>query len=179
MAFWGDVGSPVRFGNVFEGEAPPLDIPVSVAERRGCDLNPIDPGTEEGRLTLLSFVWPDQAERFRLLSNAIEVARSVPASVDRSDAIAWLESQLAQTRPGVATVVFHSIVRLYFSEEARTRLDEILAQAKERATREAPLAWLSMEPGERETDVELIIWPGGERKRIAEAGFHGRDVKIL
>jgi hypothetical protein len=176
---WGDADSPVRFGNVFVVEAPPLDIPVSVTERRGCDLNPIDPGTEEGRLTLLSFVWPDQAERFRLLSNAIDVARRVPAGVDRSDAIAWLELQLAQPRPGVATVVFHSIVRLYFSEEARNRLDEILAQAKERATPEAPLAWLSMEPGERETDVALTIWPGGERKRIAEAGFHGRHVRIL
>jgi hypothetical protein len=176
---WGDANSPVRFGNVYLGEPPPRDIPVSVTERHGCDLNPIDPGTEQGRLTLLSFVWPDQAERFRLLSNAIEVARRVPADVDRSDAIAWLESQLAQPRPGVATVVFHSIVRLYFSQEARNRLDEILAQAKERATREAPLAWLSMEPGEREADVELIIWPGGERKRIAEAGFHGRNVRIL
>ena len=93
--------------------------------------------------------------------------------------IPWLESQLVQTPPGFATVVFHSIVRLYFSEEARNRLDEILAPAKERATREAPLAWLSMEPGERETDVDLTIWPGGERKRIAEAGFHGRNVRIL
>lgn len=176
---WGDTASPLKFGNVFAGEPLPLDISVSVHERHGCDLNPIDPNTEEGRLTLLSFVWPDQSERFRQLSNAIEVARHVPAQVDRSDAIPWLESQLAQTLPGVATVVFHSIVRLYLSDEARSRLDEILAQAKERASDDAPLAWLSMEPGEKETDINLTIWPDGERKRIAEAGFHGRNVKIL
>jgi hypothetical protein len=176
---WGDTNSPVRFGNVFAGEPLPLDTSVPVRERRGCDLNPIDPNTEEGRLTLLSFVWPDQSERFRQLSKAIEVARHVPAEVDRSDAIPWLESQLTQTRPGVATVVFHSIVRLYFSDEARSRLDEIQTQAKERASHDAPLAWLSMEPGGKEAEVDLIVWPGGERTRIAEAGFHGRNVKIL
>jgi hypothetical protein len=175
----GDANSPLRFGNVFAGEPPPLDTTVSVSERRGCDLNPIDPNTEEGRLTLLSFVWPDQTERFRQLSKAIEIARHVPAEVDRSDAIPWLESQLAQIRPGVATVVFHSIVRLYFSDEARGRLDEILTQAKESASNDAPLAWLTMEPGEKEANVDLTIWPGGERIRIAEAGFHGRNVTIL
>jgi hypothetical protein len=73
---WGPAGAPVVFENSFSGNALPLDVAVDVLERRGCDLNPIDPTTKEGRLRLLSFVWPDQTARFRQLSNAIEVART-------------------------------------------------------------------------------------------------------
>ena len=129
-------------------------------------------------MTLLSFVWPDQTERFRQLANAIEVARSVPAQLDRADALEWLEARLANPGDGVATVVFHSVVLLYFSREQRERVARLLASAGERATKEAPLAWLAMEPGESEADVHLTMWPGGERKRIAQAGYHGRNVAI-
>jgi hypothetical protein len=38
------------------------------AEREGCDLEPVDPTTDEGRLTLLSYVWPDQAARLARFS---------------------------------------------------------------------------------------------------------------
>jgi hypothetical protein len=44
---------------------------------------------------------------------------------------------------------------------------------------DAPLAWLSMEPGADQAEVHLTIWPGGERRLIAQAGFHGRDGKVL
>ena len=36
-----------------------------------------------------------------------------------------------------------------------------------------------MEPGADQADVHLTMWPGDERRRIAQAGFHGRDVKVL
>lgn len=176
---WGDPDSPVRFGNVFAGGAPRVNVNVSVSERRGCDLNPIDPSTEEGRLTLLSFMWPDQAARFRQLSAAIDVAGRVPVELTRSDALPWLESHLAGPRDGVATIVFHSVVRPYLGKESCDRMDEILEDAGARATREAPLAWLAMEPAEKEAAVDLTLWPGGEPQRIAEAGFHGRSVNIL
>ena len=175
---WGPKSSPVVFGSAFNGNAPPLDTVVDVVERRGCDLNPLDPTTDAGRLTLLSFVWPDQDERFRQLSNAIEVARTVPAELERADAFEWLEARLAHPRAGVATVVFHSVVLLYFRNEERERIGQLLARAGERATKQAPLAWLAMEPGESEADVHLTIWPGGERRRIAAAGYHGANVTI-
>ncbi|SFQ34053.1 hypothetical protein SAMN05421810_106196 [Amycolatopsis arida] len=59
---WGDPASPVRITGLFTG-ATPAGAPVTVVERLGCDLNPIDPRTEDGRLTLLSYVWPDQTDR--------------------------------------------------------------------------------------------------------------------
>ncbi len=172
---WGPAGSPVLFRGAFTG-GPPLDTAVRVVERSGCDLNPVDVMTDDGRLTLLSFVWPDQAERFGNLSNAIQVARAVPAGLERADAMEWLGPRLADPRTGVVTVVFHSITLLYFSGAARERVSQILHEAGERATREAPLAWLSMEPGQQQTDVHLTVWPGGERRLIATAGYHGRNV---
>jgi hypothetical protein len=175
---WGDAGSPVKFHDAFTGPFP-LDASVRVTERSGCDLNPIEPTSQDGRLTLLSFVWPDQIERFRQLSNAIEIARAVPALVERADAQEWLAAQLASPMPGVATVVFHSVVLVYLSPEARERVARILTEAGQRATAAAPLAWLSMEPGEKEADVHLTFWPDGQRRRIAQAGFHGRNVTIL
>lgn len=160
---------------------PFLDVPreVHVAERRGCDLNPIDPTLEESRPAMLCFLWPDQSERLRQLSQALEIARRVPARVDRSDAIPWLRTHLADPRPGVATVVFHSIVMPYLSEEARDEVRRVIEEAGQRATPDAPLAWLSMEPEGQGADVHLAVWPGGERRLIAQAGAHGAEVKLI
>src|SRR5439155_2214911 len=52
---WGDPSSRVRFTHSFE-IPPPMNRTADVVEQRGCDLNPIDPATEEGALTLRSFI---------------------------------------------------------------------------------------------------------------------------
>ena len=160
---------------------PFLDVPatIRVAERRGCDLNPIDPTLDESRGALLCFVWPDQIDRLQLLAEVIEIARRVPAPVDRCDAVDWLRLHLADLQPGVATIVYHSIVMPYLTEDHRETLQHVMGDAGGRATVEAPLAWLSMEPGAEQADVHLTLWPGGDRRLIAHAGFHGRDVKIV
>ena len=160
---------------------PFLDVParIRVVERRGCDLNPIDPALEESRAALLCFVWPDQADRLQLLAHAIEIARRVPAPVDRCDAVEWVRIHLADPRPGVATIVYHSVVMPYLAEEQRANLRLVIEDAGSRATADAPLAWLSMEPGADQAEVHLTMWPGGERRLIARSGFHGRDVKVL
>jgi hypothetical protein len=176
---WGDPGSPVVFRNHFVSDLPLLDGAVQVIERCGCDVNPLDATTAEGRLTLLSFAWPDQEERLRRLANAIEVARSVPATLERADATEWLEQRLATPRTGAASVVFHSIVLPYLSASAREQLAELLTRAGERASAEAPLAWLSLETGGKEAEVHLTLWPGNRRRRIAAAGYHGRDVELV
>jgi len=157
----------------------PLPDPITTAERRGCDLAPIELD-EAGRLTLLSFLWADQTERFQVLDGVIAAAREVPATLDQLDAVDWAEAQLARPVPGVATVLFHSIMLMYLSDAARERLTGIMTAAGERATEEAPLAWLSMEPDPSvpEAAVDLTYWPGGKRVRIATAGFHGKNVQL-
>ena len=160
---------------------PFLDAPgdVQIAERRGCDLNPIDPTLDESRLALLSFIWPDQTGRLRQFEEVLEIARRVPATVDRCDAVEWLRTHLAAAHPGAATVVFHSVVMPYLSEEARENVRRVIEDAGSRATGDAPLAWLSMEAGADQADILLTLWPGGERRLIAQSGFHGKDVKVL
>jgi len=174
---FGPADSPVVFTDPFDGDSPDLDTPVTIQERRGCDLHPLDPTTDDGRLTLLSFVWPDQVDRFRLLSHAIDVARKVEVTLDRVDASEWVSAQLTPLRRGAANVVFHSIVWLYLSDEGRRRFAEVITSAGENATPECPLAWLRMEPGADGADVILTMWPGGLEERIAIADYHGAKVR--
>jgi hypothetical protein len=176
---WGDKSSTVHLTDAFAASHPPFHTPVRVIERRGCDVSPLNPSTEEGELTLLSFVWADQTSRLATLRGAIEVARKVTATVDAASAPQWLEAQLKSSAHGTATVVFHSIMWQYMSEEAREQVVETLERAASLSTSNAPLAWLRMEPGGEEAEVRLTTWPGGCERLIATAGFHGRDVRWL
>ena len=178
---FGPIDSPVRFVETFADESPEVPANLEIASRRGCDASPIDPTTDEGRLTLLCYVWPDQAERFARLRGALDVAARVPVTIDRADANEWLDEQLAAPVPGTATVVFHSIVLQYLGHEKAARLRETIAAAGERATRDATLSWLRLEPergddGEWIYPVRLTSWPGGEDRRIAISSPHGPPV---
>jgi hypothetical protein len=173
----GDLASPVRFGaDWWEGPPPVLPARFEVVERRGCDRNPIDATTDDGRLTLLSFTWPDQLHRIARLEAAIEVARRVPVELERADAGEWVEAQLGEPRPGMATVVVHSIVLQYLSSDRRRRLRAALEGAGGRATAEAPIAWLRMEPAGESAELRLTTWPDGTEELLATAGYHGHPI---
>lgn len=174
---WGEPGAPVEIADAFAGAAPPLDVRPEVAERRGCDPAPLDPADRDTRLTLLSFTWPDQARRFEQLRAALELAPSMPVEVDRAEAVEWLEEVLAEPRPGVATVVFHSVVLPYLGEDGIAALWRVLDAAGKHARRDAPFAWLSLEAGADLADVRLMTWPGGEARLLAHASFHGPPVR--
>jgi hypothetical protein len=165
--------------SMWEGEPPALPAAFEVAERRGCDPAPIDPTTEEGRLRLRCFVWPDQVQRRARLDAALEVAARVPAVVERADGPDWVEARLAEPSDGVATVVYHSIVLQYLPRERRQVLRERLAAAGARATEAAPLHWLRMEPASHEAELRLTSWPGGREELLAASGYHGPPVRWL
>ncbi|HEX2031746.1 MAG TPA: DUF2332 domain-containing protein [Actinomycetota bacterium] len=177
-ASWGDPDSPVRFTGVFEGAHPLEAVRPEVVERRGCDRAPVDATTEEGRLTLLSYVWPDMTDRLERLRGALQVAAAVPAPVDRADAVEWVEARLDPV-PGTAAVLFHSIVAMYFEAEYRARFTAAIERAGERATADAPVAWLSVELGETGFETRLRLWPGGEDRLVARSGPHGPPVTWL
>jgi len=178
---WGPAESPVRLEFELEGKAPPSDLPaaVEVTSRQGCDASPIDPTTADGELTLLTYIWPDQAERIARMRAALEVARETPVSLDHEPAAAWAQRMLAEPAPGVATVIYHSIMSQYLSNEERAQLFARIEDAGARATEQAPLAWLRMEPVDDRAAVELTLWPGGETRLLARAGYHGSPVKLL
>jgi hypothetical protein len=177
---WGPADSPVELELQLEGKPPPaLPAEIEVAERRGCDASPIDPTTPEGRLTLLTYVWPDQLERIARMRGALEVAAREPVELDHEPAAAWAKRMLAEPAPGKATVIYHSIVSQYLGEEERADLFETIRAAGERATAEAPLAWLRMEPADDRANLDLTLWPGGEDRRLARVGYHGTPVELL
>jgi hypothetical protein len=176
---WGDPDSPVRISNVFGDVYPRLDVSTRIEERHGCDTSPIDPSTDEGALTLQSYVWPDQMERFRRLRAAIDVARRVPAPVDHAPAADWIEAALAGGVSGVATVVYHSIVWQYLSNADRARFKRGIAAAGLAATHDSPLAWLRFEPARNIAEVRLRLWPGSKDRLLARSGFHGMPVYWL
>jgi hypothetical protein len=176
---WGDLHSPVRLAGAFAEAHPPFDQPVEIVERRGCDAAPVDPCTEEGRLTLESYVWPDQVDRLRQLAAAIAVARRVPARVDQANAADWIEATLADRRDRVATVVYHSIMWQYLAPADRDRIANAMAAAGRDAASDRPLAWLRFEPARDVAEVRLQLWPGGEDRLLARSGFHGKPVEWL
>ncbi len=152
---------------------------VSVASREACDAAPVDAGTEEGRLTLLAYVWADQRRRVERLRAALEVAAAHPVAVERAPAAAWAASHLAERVEGVATVVFHSVFVYYLSEDERAELAATIAAAGGRASAAAPLAWLRLEGAGEMAELRLTTWPGGEERLLARAGFHGDPVELL
>jgi hypothetical protein len=65
----------------------------------------------------------------------------------------------------------------------------LLEDAGARATPQAPLAWLRLEPPNRTlagrdvkpglAELRLTRWPGGSERLLAHAGYHGRPVRPL
>ena len=170
----GDPESPVRLEQPWEGAWPAYRVP-DVRARKGCDPDPIDPTTTEGRLTLTSYVWGDHVERLERLRGALDVAQRVPASVERLGALDFLTRELADTPGDVTTVVWHSVVMQYVDPQERAAIDKLLAEH-----RGGPVVRAAMEP-EREGDgfvfrVRITRWPGGESAHVADAHGHGPPV---
>jgi len=178
-ATWGSPRSPVRLCSYNSDRALPFDVEARVVERAGCDAAPVDPTTDDGRLTLLSYVWPDQIHRLRLLRAALAVAADTPVAIDRADAVAWT-AQRWRPRPGTATVLFHSIVMQYLPDEQRAAFKQLVrSRGADDATTTAPLAWLRLEPVGDEAALRLTTWPGGAEATLAWSGFHGQHVRWL
>jgi hypothetical protein len=178
-AEWGDAGSPVVLSGCYRSDRVPFETRATVVERAGCDPSPVDPIAEEGRLALASYVWADQTARLALLRAACDVAGRVRATLDRANGPDWVSERLAVPAVGATTVVYHSIVMQYLDHATRDRLRAAITDAGAGATGAAPLAWLRMEPGGDQAEVRMTLWPGGEERLVATAGFHGRDVCYL
>ena len=177
----GPEDSPLRLAHAVRGDLQPLDFVVT--ERRGCDLHPIDPATDAGRLMLSSFVWPDDVHRFDRLEAALAVVDRFGApTVDQAGAADWLAAQLDRPEEeGVLTVVWNSITQQYWPPE------EVAAVADLLATRgaTAPLGQVSLEfrsdadPGPPEIRTRLWTGAASSRERLlGHAHHHGLPVEL-
>jgi hypothetical protein len=132
---WGPPDSPVDLDGMWAEAPAHVDATVEIADRRGCDASPVDPTTEEGRLTLQASLWADQVERFSRLAGAVSLAREVPAGVDEAPVDSWIADRLADPADGLVTVVFHSVVEEYLPDPVRDRFRRAVTDAGTRATK--------------------------------------------
>ena len=176
---WGPVDSPVTIDDAWHGVLPP-EGGVRIVERQGYDIAPIDVTGADGEMSVLSYVWPDQDARLERLRGAIEVARSVPARLERqtaADAVAGLT-----LTDGALTVLWHSITWQYLSAEERDAVRARVDALAGRADIQSPFAHLTMEPARDGpgTPIRFLVrarsWPGGELEVLGECHPHGPPV---
>ena len=115
----------------------------AILDRIGCDLDPVDITTPEGRLWLSGFVWVDDVERFQRLATAMRIAAEVPATVVRQDAVDFVGA--LDLVEGTTTVVWHSAMWPYLPDVTRRRIRDGIARLGARATPAARLAHASWE----------------------------------
>jgi len=173
---FGDHRSPVTFDNPIAGAVHV--VPFTIADRRGCDLHPVDPTSPEGRLLLTSFVWPFHVARHQRLAGALQVASRHPVSVDQAGAAAWLADQHTESADGALPVVWHSISQLYWSNAEIADVEAILANYGARH----PLARVTMEfAGGIKPEVRTTLWRPGEeprRRLLGTADDHGPPIRL-
>jgi hypothetical protein len=173
---WGPANAPLTVTTEWRGKSPPLDAPLSIVARHGCDLHPIDPAKPEDRTRLLSYVWADQVHRLQRTEAALKFAAAHDRRIDKADAVDWVAARLAEPQPaGTTRVLFHTIVWDYVPAPSKAKIDAMIASAAARATAERPFARLTIEsdnvPGSAR--IDLGLWPG-KTVTLGRADFHGR-----
>jgi hypothetical protein len=178
---WGDPTSPVRLDDAWSGLRVPPDAALEVVERGGSDVSPVDVTTEDGRLTLTSYVWPDMTARHERLAGAIELARAHPVTVERADAASYVDG--LSLVPGTVTVLWHSVMWQYVPRDQQERVTARLAALGEEATPDTVLVHLFAEPTRRTPEDEhrfwvcADTWPGdGQRAFLGRMAPHGLPV---
>ncbi|OBB83976.1 DUF2332 domain-containing protein [Mycobacterium sp. 852002-30065_SCH5024008] len=178
---WGPGDSPVTIEDAWRGALP--HGRVRIVERHGYDIAPIDVTGADGELTVLSYVWPDQSARLERLRGAIEVARRMPAGLERqtaADAVAGLT-----LAAGALTVLWHSITWQYLSGEERDTVRARVQALGEQADERSPFVHLTLEPARDRPDspIRFLVrarrWPGGDLEILGECHPHGPPVRWL
>lgn len=178
---FGPAVAPVMLIPEWDGPPPP-GVALRIADRRGVDIAPLDVRDPAVHARLLAYVWPDQPARVARLEAALAAAALDPPSLDRADAADWAEAMIAPV-PGLVTVAFHSVAFQYFPPATQTRLAAHLTAMGDRATAEAPFAWLRMEPDDpaaaKSMSLRLRLWPDGDDRLLARVHPHGARVAWL
>ncbi len=144
---WGAEDSPL----VLAGSGPPPPPQLTIAERLGCDIAPVDPFDPVAVRRLHAFIAAELTIAHAQLDAALGLARAAPVRIDKAGGYQWLQHELARTPArDVHTVVWHSQVWHLLDP---TEQDGIRTSVSEAANR-FPLSRISSEPlrvGERPT----------------------------
>ncbi len=170
-AVHGAPDSPVRLSPDWRG-AMPTPHPITVVDRAGVDLTPLDPQEPADALRLKAYIWPDQPERMARTRAAISLAS---ARVDAGDAAPWLANRLSRSLVGLH-VVYSTIAAQYFPVATRQAIAHSLRAAGALATPQAPLLHLAMEVDGNSPGAGLVgtLWSGAApvQRHLARVDFH-------
>lgn len=164
------------------GPAPLPDRLPQVVWRAGLDLDPLDVSADEDVRWLESLIWPEEAERFRILRDAVAIARADPPRIARGDLTAELATLAAEARWDATLVVFHTAVLAYVDEPGRAAFSTAVEALRHTAR---PTCWLASEapgvvPGTGEVaDEGRRFLLSRDREPIAFAGGHGDTLDWL
>lgn len=173
----GPAHSPVRLVDCWRGRPVTPWPELALVERVGSDLAPVDVRTTQGRLSLTSYVWPDQHERLARLRSAFAVAAEHPVDVRHLDAVSFVDQ--VELREGTTTVLWHSVMWQYLTQDDQAAVTARVEALGAAATEQSPFAHLAAEPTRRtpESDHEFLVtlrlWPGGEPQIIGTTVGHG------
>lgn len=172
-AHHGPADAAVALAPEWRGGERPVPHPVTVVERGGVDLAPLDPAEPSGRLRLLAYLWPDQPERLARTRAAMAVATARP---EAGDAAPWLSRRLETRHPGALHAVYTTIAAQYFPGATRRAIADHLWEAGRAATADAPLLHLALEAdgGEPGAGLTATLWSGGAPRQVllGRADFH-------
>jgi hypothetical protein len=177
---FGDPASPVAFPGAIWGRVRTADF--TIADRRGCDLHPVDATTPAGQLLLTSFVWPFQVSRHQRLTAALQLAAAHPVVVDRAAASAWLAPVLDDTTDEVLPVIWHSITRLYWTPDEVAAVEAALAAyAEHRPVARVAMEFRTGEDASTSPELSSTVWLPGQPPRHRQLGTahdHGPPVRL-
>ena len=173
----GDAASPLRFEDPWT-PPPPIDLEATasalrIVARAGCDLSPLDPTRADDRLTLLSYIWPDETRRIDRMRAALSVAERDPIPVAAARASEWLRSALDEVRDGELTIVWHSVMRQYVEPDEWAAIERALERRPD-AVR------LSMEPAfAQHARMQLTVHDpaSAPEMRLALCDDHGLPIR--
>jgi len=155
---WGPNSAALELAGEERGRVPGELLRVVPRARRrvGIDRNPLDLRDPADLLLLKSFVWAGQDDRLA-----------------RLDAVELLPAELGRRDDGALMIVLNSAALGYVDEPGRRAVRDAL----EREGREGPLAYLTTtQPAtgsHHHWGLAVELWPGGGRREVAHADFHG------
>ena len=173
----GDPASPLRFVDPWV-PLPTADLAgaataLRIVARAGCDVAPLDPRLPDDRLTLLSYIWPDEQYRIERMRAALSVAARDPVPVAARRGSEWLPEALAAGQDDELVVVWHSVMRQYVAPAEWAAIEGAL-DGRPNVVR------LSMEPAlDQAAQMQLTVHDpaGAPPRRLAVCDDHGLPIR--
>ena len=174
--------SPVSIAPEWRGDTPP-DAAFAFESMRGSDIQPLNLADDAVFEKLRAYIWPDAPGRVARMEAARELYLQEAPDLVQAEAADWVEAQLAEPQQeGVCRVLLHSIVWQYLPDDSKDRITAAMENAGAAATKDKPLAWISLEANRDSFRHELTVryWPeDGDTHHLADAHPHGAWVEWL